>query len=255
MTKIKNTKKGMAKKTLSMSLVVAMLATSNVPVWAAEFSDGTDVAVATEAPAEFADETEAPVVEDATETAPASTIINEGNMSLDLTASKSSIVWDDASKVEITGSVNKDGSAAASWKYRWVNSDGIVEKDNSGKELAGNATKVADMNLTATSSLAGKTLTLYVYDLSVDNQTLYDINTGITVTVEKQDLKDVASFDGIGTLTYKGFSQSVDTSKVILKKGAATIDASNYALTSTSATAAYAEVTVTASADKVAGSP
>ena len=39
MTKIKNTKKGMAKKTLSMSLVVAMLATSNVPVWAAEFSD------------------------------------------------------------------------------------------------------------------------------------------------------------------------------------------------------------------------
>ena len=46
MTKIKNTKKGVAKKTLSMSLVVAMLATSNVPVWAAEFSDGSDVAVA-----------------------------------------------------------------------------------------------------------------------------------------------------------------------------------------------------------------
>ena len=70
MTKIKNTKKGMAKKTLSMSLVVAMLATSNVPVWAAEFSDGSDdVAVATEAPAAetFSDETaEAPVVEDTT---------------------------------------------------------------------------------------------------------------------------------------------------------------------------------------------
>ena len=54
MTKIKNTKKGMAKKTLSMSLVVAMLATSNVPVWAAEFSDGTD--------ATFTSEAEAPVV-------------------------------------------------------------------------------------------------------------------------------------------------------------------------------------------------
>ena len=79
MTKIKNTKKGMAKKTLSMSLVVAMLATSNVPVWAAEFSDGSeaDVAVTTEAPAvdtaeEFSDNTEvaatteAPVVEDGT---------------------------------------------------------------------------------------------------------------------------------------------------------------------------------------------
>ena len=69
MTKIKNTKKGMAKKTLSMSLVVAMLATSNVPVWAAEFSDGTDAAVETEAPAAetFSDDANAaPVVEDTT---------------------------------------------------------------------------------------------------------------------------------------------------------------------------------------------
>ena len=56
----------MAKKTLSMSLVVAMLATSNVPVWAAEFSDGSDVAVETEAPATetFSDDAaEAPVAE------------------------------------------------------------------------------------------------------------------------------------------------------------------------------------------------
>ena len=57
MTKIKNTKKGMAKKTLSMSLVVAMLATSNVPVWAADaFSDGTDITT-------FSSE-EVPVAED-----------------------------------------------------------------------------------------------------------------------------------------------------------------------------------------------
>ena len=55
MTKIKNTKKGMAKKTLSMSLVVAMLATSNVPVWATEFSDGTE--------ATFTSEAETPVAE------------------------------------------------------------------------------------------------------------------------------------------------------------------------------------------------
>ena len=60
----------MAKKTLSMSLVVAMLATSNVPVWAAEFSDGTDAATATEASAAetFGDDTDiAPVVEDTTD--------------------------------------------------------------------------------------------------------------------------------------------------------------------------------------------
>ena len=74
MTKIKNTKKGMAKKTLSMSLVVAMLATSNVPVWAAEFSDGSDASVATEAPAAetFSDDAaEVPVVEDNTDIAAA----------------------------------------------------------------------------------------------------------------------------------------------------------------------------------------
>ena len=79
MTKIKNTKKGMAKKTLSMSLVVAMLATSNVPVWAAEFSDGPDTAVTTEAAAPvvedtdaFSDETaETPVVEDTDDVASA----------------------------------------------------------------------------------------------------------------------------------------------------------------------------------------
>ena len=61
----------MAKKTLSMSLVVAMLATSNVPVWAAEFSDGSDVAVTSEVAEDteaFSDETvDAPVVDDAAE--------------------------------------------------------------------------------------------------------------------------------------------------------------------------------------------
>ena len=72
MTKIKNTKKGMAKKTLSMSLVVAMLATSNVPVWAAEFSDGSDASIVTsEAASEFTDNANsAPVVEN-NETEPA----------------------------------------------------------------------------------------------------------------------------------------------------------------------------------------
>ena len=71
MTKIKNTKKGMAKKTSSMSLVVAILATSNVPEWAAEFSDCSDVAVATETPVaeEFNDDAVATPVGDATDNA------------------------------------------------------------------------------------------------------------------------------------------------------------------------------------------
>ena len=107
MTKIKNTKKGMAKKTLSMSLVVAMLATSNVPVWAAEFSDGSDVAVATEAPAaetttEFSDNVaETPVVDNTEDTASASIKVNEADISLDLTAAKSSIVWELALRMQL----------------------------------------------------------------------------------------------------------------------------------------------------------
>ena len=62
MTKLKNTKKGMAKKALSISLVAAMLATSNVPVWAAEdlFSDGSTTV---EVPQTFTDEVAAPVEE------------------------------------------------------------------------------------------------------------------------------------------------------------------------------------------------
>ena len=90
----------MAKKTLSMSLVVAMLATSNVPVWAAEFSAGEDAVVTSDAetPAvdtadEFTDDAsaqaavvdEAPAVEDtsadvataADKTGLAVTLVNE----------------------------------------------------------------------------------------------------------------------------------------------------------------------------------
>ena len=65
----------MAKKTLSMSLVVAMLATSNVPVWAAEFSDGSDTAAVTSeaATSDFTD-TEAPVVDDTTDVSTAQAV-------------------------------------------------------------------------------------------------------------------------------------------------------------------------------------
>ena len=103
MTKIKNTKKGMAKKTLSMSLVVAMLATSNVPVWAAEFSDGTDAAVATEADTFTADETEAPVVED---TAVADSAQENATLDTDIKIA-SSITWGSALPL-VTGTYLKD---------------------------------------------------------------------------------------------------------------------------------------------------
>ena len=123
MTKIKNTKKGMAKKTLSMSLVVAMLATSNVPVWAAEFSDGSDVAVATEAPAEFADETEAPVVEDATEVSPAEATVTSDSYSVVPTftgVTNNSAVWNSTIGGKFKFSMKKGTSFdGVDYYYAW----------------------------------------------------------------------------------------------------------------------------------------
>ena len=256
MTKIKNTKKGMAKKTLSMSLVVAMLATSNVPVWAAEFSDGTDAAVATEAPAAeaFSDETaDAPAVDDTTEATPASTTVTEGDVTVNLTADRKTAVWG-KDKITITGTVTKTDSQALAYDYRWVDANGIASEHFGS--VAENET-VDKMSFTPTVNDAGKTLTLYVYKKDND-QILYNINTGITVSVEKQSLGSIELSGAGATLTYKGFAQAVK----LEGNNAATVavkDSSNhvinvpagktyYELSSTSATNAGDEVKVTATA-------
>ena len=270
MTKIKNTKKGMAKKTLSMSLVVAMLATSNVPVWAAEFSDGSDVAVETEAPVaetttEFSDDVaETPVVDNTEDTASASIKVNEADISLDLTAAKSSIVWGTNVTDAITGTIAKsDGSTLSQWMFRWVDENGIVvqsSKDKGVGDPSGRVHSVAQMSLKAKQDVAGKTLTLYVYDYDdTSKQTLYDINTKIKVTVEKQDLADkYLNISSVPSLTYNGFAQAADVASVKVKEssnGAEIVSADNYQLTSSSATNAGDTVTITASADQMPNSP
>ena len=201
MTKIKNTKKGMAKKTLSMSLVVAMLATSNVPVWAAEFSDGTDAAVAAEADTFAA---EAPVVDDTEESTPASVMVNEADITLNLSADSKKVVWGDASV--ISGTVTKtDGSEVeGGWQYRWVDENGIAYVASNGK-----VNDAYDMSLNTTADMAGKTLTLYVYDVDSNQQTLYDINTGISVAVEKRALKTVTATPDTTNKVYNGFAQTI----------------------------------------------
>jgi len=246
----------MAKKTLSMSLVVAMLATSNVPVWAAEFSDGTDAAVATEAPAAeaFSDETaDAPAVDDTTEATPASTTVTEGDVTVNLTADRKTAVWK-KDKITITGTVTKTDSKALGYDYRWVDADGIASKHFGS--VAENET-VDKMSFTPDADDAGKTLTLYVYKKDND-QILYNINTGITVSVEKQNLGSIELSGAGATLTYKGFAQAVK----LEGNNAATVavkDSSNqvinvpagktyYELSSTSATNAGDEVKVTATA-------
>ena len=230
MTKIKNTKKGMAKKTLSMSLVVAMLATSNVPVWAAEFSDGTDAAVETEAPAAetFSDDAaEAPVVEDTAE-ADVASIVNEGDITTDLKATDKSIIWGESTTVKGTITA-KNNESLTGMQYCWKDENGIVATGTiSQTTTSGGFTTVkkSEGSLTGTVSIdadnkvsipldtnektAGKTLTLWIFSPDGSTTGNYNINTGITVSIEKRKLNSITV---TATATYNGFDQSVDVSK------------------------------------------
>ena len=194
MTKIKNTKKGMAKKTLSMSLVVAMLATSNVPVWAAEFSDGSDAAVATEAPAAeaFSDEADAPVVEDtadvATEAAKSTTTgseytVNLSDFAVDSTAvSNNETVWGGtlSANVDITA---VSAIANATLKTAWQVNGNIVNSTIANYDPAN---KAKTLNLT--SDMAGKSITLFVYAEQAGKVAWS--YTSDAVTVKAKDIND-----------------------------------------------------------------
>ena len=122
MTKIKNTKKGMAKKTLSMSLVVAMLATSNVPVWATEFSDGSDAVFTSEAEVQgVEEENAAPVVEDNTEDV---SVATEAGARYDFSELKytKDPSWGENLQLFTSGSIKKENGTAISadnLKYVW----------------------------------------------------------------------------------------------------------------------------------------
>ena len=192
MTKIKNTKKGMAKKTLSMSLVVAMLATSNVPVWAAEFSDGSDVAVATEAPAEFTDETEAaPVVEDTT--------------AVTATATAPKLTLSDWTKALTVSGELKDGDAdVVDFDYE-VRIDGKEVVGHTGT-YKGSATSISDLSTklstaTFTAEDAGHTTSV--------NITGKGNNAGFKTTIEGIEIKsadisnEVLNLNG-QTVSYTG---------------------------------------------------
>ena len=253
MTKIKNTKKGMAKKTLSMSLVVAMLATSNVPVWAAEFSDGTDAAVETEADAFVADETETPVVEDTTEDASAASVVESGDITTSLKVDKKSVVWaDSGAKATVTGTiVAKDNADLGTVKYSWKDENGIVVGTPAQISNLGNVS----IELPATKALAGKTLTLWIYSADDNTVANFNFSTNISVTIEKQKLNENATLTlgAAGTLTYKGFEQGVDVTNQAIKvtnkvSAIGDLKDSEYVLTSTTAKNADEKVTVTATA-------
>ena len=175
MTKIKNTKKGMAKKTLSMSLVVAMLATSNVPVWAAEFSDGTDVSVATEAPTpeettdatEFSDDTaETPAVDDTTDAPVAQEVddgteINKENYTVSNLKLSEVGSWGKNAITVASGSITNKGVAVEGFYYTWM-ADGV---EASGKNATGYVDELSELSYTPVKEDYGKTISLRIYQL------------------------------------------------------------------------------------------
>ena len=156
MTKIKNTKKGMAKKTLSMSLVVAMLATSNVPVWASEFSDGSDATA-------FSAEAEAPAVDD----------IEDGAVENATAASASikSIVFQQQGQAVQNEAVVKQGTITAIVTLDKVVSAAtatLVAYDTNGhRTLASNVTtngNVVSVSYDLKQSDVGSTIDVEVYE-------------------------------------------------------------------------------------------
>ena len=225
MTKIKNTKKGMAKKTLSMSLVVAMLATSNVPVWAAEFSDGSDVAVETEAPVAedttdaFSDDVaEAPVADDTDTVTQVATATEAPTLEL--------ANWKDSLKVK---NDIKDGDTVVTGFDYKVRIDGheVVdtaagEAHNGGTYAGNNVSNLTNLNAALNNakfapSDAGKTVSVEI--------TKGDFKMTIPgIKIEKVNVEDVARLD-IASATkpvYTGkqtaFADSVITSNFAIKE-------------------------------------
>ena len=183
MTKIKNTKKGMAKKTLSMSLVVAMLATSNVPVWAAEFSDGTDAAAVASEADTFSTDAEAPVVED--NTADATEAQTTGDAwTVSLKDMPSEVEWSATKNVKVTVKDSADGKeidyTKTGLKYVWKVDDLAVTKP---AQVANTISTPA-----TTSADAGKQYKLYIYDESGDWS-----YTSASFTVSAKDISNTYS--------------------------------------------------------------
>ena len=174
MTKIKNTKKGMAKKTLSMSLVVAMLATSNVPVWAAEFSDGTDAA--------FTSEAEAPVVEDNTTDATEAQATGDAwNVKLTTELPKE-MEWGDDSKtvgVEVKDIDGKNVTKTSGLKYFWKNAEGLGV--STPATLDTETVKIPE----APGTDVGESYVLYIYDEKGDFT-----YTSAAVTITAKDVNN-----------------------------------------------------------------
>ena len=236
----------MAKKTLSMSLVVAMLATSNVPVWAAEFSDGTEAAVATEAPAAEAfddDAAETPVVDNTADVASAeATTIGDG---YEITApafklngadfTENSMVWTDSqtstidakklfaeftlSAKEGTSTDPKDVSYYYAWKI-----GGAAQKETS-IDNSDIGTEITTEKLTLDGNAAGKDVTLFVYAKANDGKTVWSY-TSDPIRIDAAVDPNLALMKTTYNPEYTGKEQIIPASEI--KVGSTSINADDY---------------------------
>ena len=248
MTKIKNTKKGMAKKTLSMSLVVAMLATSNVPVWAAEFSDGSDATVATEAPVAetFSDDTaEAPVVDDTTDTTPATAVVESSDLNVDVSVSKSATFA--KSSVAVSGTIKtKAGADLTKFSYGWrVAGDNVAIYTSDIDTTSSDTTKnrIGCMGFTPNfngvggstvdwDQYAGKTLELYIFNNTTDaDDTKIDPLVIGTTTINKLDVSKATMSLNQQSIVYNGKSYYYDENASADDKNAVKLSATGIQLT------------------------
>ena len=229
MTKIKNTKKGMAKKTLSMSLVVAMLATSNVPVWAAEFSDGSDASVAVETPATetFSDEAaETPVAENEEVVSAEATTNNKFNATVEFKKGASdftdkSVTWD-VTTLTAKVKVSAGEETTADKVYAVWMADGKQIKnqaDEISEELTIGSNKIlSPVKLDSKMADAGSKITLYIYAEKA-GETVWSY-TSDPISVDKIDIKDVVDTNDlakdvtINDFVYDGKKHTVTKSDV-----------------------------------------
>ena len=245
MTKIKNTKKGMAKKTLSMSLVVAMLATSNVPVWAAEFSDGTDAAVTSEAPAAdvetFSDDTESTPAVDNTEVA-TETVAATATEKLNVTTAEVSVATVLAGDLK-----NNEGTDVTTFDYKWL-VDGVEPANESGEAV--NAYGHSDNGISGINAFtpgtnhSGKSLTLEITGTGTFEGFTY---TTPAVTIKSRDItKVVESISSTATLRYDGTAKTLSANDVRLTYKNGVTEAEKALVTASAFTFAYNGDTVNA---------
>ena len=219
MTQNKN-KKGIAKKALSISLVAAMLATSNVPVWASGFTaENFDAEAQVQAEGFEVEETtpaaENEVVADFDDSV--STQADAWNQGYKSTIEVTAPSWDSAPTVtgEVFDKVNNENRVDA-YTYTWyVNG---VQRGNTAITMNGSAGILAP-ELTSADCGASLSLNVTKYADDAHTQKMWEFNINADQSIQKVDVskfqsqvgqtKTIKFFDGQYGLNYSGQEQKL----------------------------------------------